>query len=84
MVLLAVRMVGNVTETRIVICSLKFKTCMTIKYYKNLIGESSHNSGLLWQTINDIIKNKNKSFIASTKLVNTSGQNTFNQSAKHQ
>jgi len=31
MVLLAVRMVAGVTETRNVISSLEFKTCMTIK-----------------------------------------------------
>jgi len=31
MVLLAVRMVADVTETRDVIPSLEFKTCMTIK-----------------------------------------------------
>jgi len=31
MVLLAVRMVADVTETRNVIPSLEFKTCMTIK-----------------------------------------------------
>jgi len=31
MVLLAVRMVAHVTETRNVIPSLEFKTCMTIK-----------------------------------------------------
>jgi len=31
MVLLAVRMVADVTETRIVIPNLEFKTCMTIK-----------------------------------------------------
>jgi len=31
MVLLAVRMVADVTETRNVIHSLEFKTCMTIK-----------------------------------------------------
>jgi len=31
MVLLAVRMVADVIETRIVISSLEFKTCMTIK-----------------------------------------------------
>jgi len=32
MVLLAVRMVADVTETRIVIPSLEFKTCMTISF----------------------------------------------------
>jgi len=31
MVLLAVRMVADVTETRNIIPSLEFKTCMTIK-----------------------------------------------------
>jgi len=31
----------------------------------------------MWKTINDIIKNENKSFTALTKLVNTSGQNTL-------
>jgi len=31
----------------------------------------------MWKTINDIIKNKNKSFTAPTKLVNTNGQNTL-------
>jgi len=44
------------------------------QYYKILIDVSSHNSGLMWKTINDIIKNKNKS---PSKLVNTSGQNTL-------
>jgi len=53
---------------------------MKKQYYKNLIDESSHNSGLIWKTINDIIKNKNKSFIAPTKLVNTSSQNTLTSS----
>jgi len=31
------------------------------QYYKNLIDVSSHNSGLMWKTIDDIIKKINLS-----------------------
>jgi len=31
----------------------------------------------MWKIINNIIKNKNKSYTAPTKLFNTSGQNTL-------
>jgi len=45
MVLLAVRMVADVTETRIVIPSLEFKTCMTIKSYAFIEEFSAKSKG---------------------------------------
>ena len=39
------------------------------QYYKNLIDTSSHNSGLVCKTINDIIKYKSKSTAIPTKHI---------------
>ena len=40
-------------------------------YYEKLVGKNSHDSGLLWRTINDIVKFKRKSSSSPTQIFTT-------------
>ena len=43
-------------------------------YYEELVGKNSHDSGILWKTINDIVKFKRKSSSSPRQILTTNGK----------